>query len=474
MTKKFVLAFGLVVLLSIVVMVGIARQSTASEVRAFMFPGGMISREEMVQALADYYRIHQSWDGVETLFSRGAAGRGYGWQNRGGMQPGSGMMHGMMNQRIEIANQSGQVVYDSWGDSTGQQWSSQDFALAEPIQIERQTVGFLLIQGGMMFSNADESRLVGRLNRAAIVASAIAGGVGLLAAIFLSYNLVRPIRELTHAATQIRAGDLSKRVKVYGRDEVGLLAETFNQMADSLERAEQSRRMMTADIAHELRNPLAVQRAHLEALVDGIYPLTIEHLQPIIEQNQLLSRLVDDLRTLALAESGQLALEMTPVNLADLAKKVGASFQPQATERQIELRYPSNSKLTTTDALVMGDPMRLEQILSNLISNALRYTPAGGQIEIGVEALGDQVRLWVMDSGPGIPEADLPYIFERFYRADRSRSRAEGGSGLGLAIARNLALAHGGSLEASNSPQGGAVFTLTVPKIPKGDQDKKR
>ena len=466
MTRKFIVAFAIIVFVSVASVVWIARQSTASEVRAFMFPGGMVSRDEMLQTLGEFYQTHQSWSEVDSLFTRGSGGRGFGRQNRGGMQGPNGMMHGMMmNQRIQVADENGLVVYDSANQqNVGSKWTTDSFALADEIRVGNQTVGYLLIKGGMMFSRADESRLMQRLNRAAIVAAAIGGGLGLLAAVFLSISLGRPIQELTQAARQIRAGNLSQRVKVHKGDEIGLLAETFNQMAEALEKAEQTRRTMTADIAHELRNPLAVQRAHLEALIDGVYPLSGASLQTILEQNQLLTRLVEDLRTLALAESGQLSLEKTVVGVQELITRISATFQAQATERQICLSLPDWSKDGIAFLEVSGDPMRLEQILGNLLSNALRYTPTGGEIKISVEDAGEQVKIMVMDSGPGIPEADLPYIFERFYRADRSRSRAEGGSGLGLTIARNLAVAHGGWLEAANSPQGGAVFTLTLPK----------
>lgn len=465
MTKKFIYAFALIVFVSVGSMVWIARQSTASEVRAFMFPGGMVSREEMVQILAEFYQTQQSWSEVETLFTRSIGGRGFGWQNRGGMQGTNSMMYGMRtNQRIQVADGQGIVFYDSSNQNVGSKWPAESLTLADEIRVGNEVVGYLLIEGGMMFSRADESRLVQRLNRAAIVAAAIGGGVGLLVAILLSITLGRPIQELTQAARQIRAGNLSQRVNVRGGDEIGLLARTFNQMAEALEKAEQTRRTMTADIAHELRNPLAVQRAHLEALIDGVYPLSVASLQTILEQNHLLTRLVEDLRTLALTESGQLSLEKTIVGVEQLITRITDTFQAQATERQIRLSLPDWSKDGRALLEISGDPTRLEQILGNLLSNALRYTPTGGEIKIGIEDTGEQVKIMVEDSGPGIPEADLPYIFERFYRADRSRSRSEGGSGLGLAIARNLALAHGGWLEAANSSQGGAVFTLTLPK----------
>jgi signal transduction histidine kinase len=238
-------------------------------------------------------------------------------------------------------------------------------------------------------------------------------------------------------------------------------------MAESLQSAEQGRRAMTADIAHELRNPLAVQRASLEALQDGIFPLTPESLDPILEQNLLLTRLVEDLRTLALADSGQLALERTPTDLASLVRRVMERFEPQAATQQVNLQLEVRSTAIHPLPTVHLDPVRVEQILNNLLSNALRQLPSGGSIRLSLETAPEAaprvVRIRVLDSGAGIPPEALPHIFERFYRAGRSRSRSEGGSGLGLAIARQLAEAHGGSLEAANDPAGGAVFTLTLP-----------
>lgn len=475
MVKKFILAFVGIITISILGMLGIARQTTAYEVRAFMFPGGMVSREDLVNALAAYYREQGSWAGVESLFTRSPRGQGFGWQQRSGMPGGSGMMHGMMmGQRIQVADVKGRVVYDSLGQSRNTIWPQDLLTAASPIRVDNQIVGYVRLEGGMNFSRIDESRLVQRLNRAAVIAAAIAGGIGLVVAILLAYSLGRPIRELTRAAAQIRAGNLSQRVKVNGKDEISQLAETFNQMAASLEKAEQTRRTMTADIAHELRNPLAVQRAHLEALLDGVYPLSVANLHIVLEQNQLLSRLVEDLRTLALAESGQLALEKMSVDVCDLINRLSDTFRAQANEKQIQLLLPNGIKNASEPLQALGDPMRLEQILGNLLSNALRHTPAGGWVRIGLEDLGAQIKVTVQDTGQGIPEADLAHIFERFYRVDRSRSRSEGGSGLGLAIARNLALAHGGWLEAANAPQGGAIFTLTLPKSEGGNSVKIR
>jgi signal transduction histidine kinase len=316
--------------------------------------------------------------------------------------------------------------------------------------------------------------LLSRLNQAAIIAVVFAVLIALLLALFLSYSLVRPVRALERAASQLATGDLSQRVEVKGKDELAALGGAFNHMAESLQMAEESRQAMTADIAHELRTPLAVQRAHLEAIEDGVYPLTPESLLTIEEQNHLLTRLVDDLRTLALADAGQLELQISEVDLPALLRRVSARFEPQNVERGIDIRFS-----IAECPPVAVDAQRIQQILNNLLSNALRYTPDGGVIECRLRVQdglhpgsdlqsikpkkGRLVRIDVRDSGPGIEESSLPHIFDRFYRVDKSRSRSEGGTGLGLSIARKLAQAHAGDLTAANHPHGGAVFNLTLP-----------
>jgi signal transduction histidine kinase len=339
--------------------------------------------------------------------------------------------------------------------------SKSELAIAIPLRVDGKTVGYLFSTGGMGITNASQQALLNRLNRAVMLAGLFAGGLGLLLALGLAYTLLRPVRELTHASQKLAEGDLTQRVAIHGDDELATLGHTFNHMADSLQSAEESRRLMTADIAHELRTPLAVQRANLEALQDGVYPLTVENIIPVIEQNHLLTRLVEDLQTLALADAGKIELERTPTDLIALVGRVVEQFQPQATLHQIKLVLSTPAYEL---APVSIDPIRVEQVLTNLLSNALRYTPQDGMIQVGFTVSAHKACITVHDSGPGIPQASLPYIFERFYRVDKSRSRSEGGSGLGLAIARNLARAHGGDLTATNHASGGALFTLKVPR----------
>ncbi len=460
MRLRLFLAFVTVALVAVVSVVLIARQGAASAVRTFMFRGSMVGIEDFASQLEDYYAANGSWQGIERsgLWPGGGQGQGYGR----GMQ---GMMQGgMMGQRLRLADDEGSLIADTAspglsGTAPGVQLTRREMDSAVELRVGSQVVGYLLGEGGMGFNQGDETFLVNRISNAALIAGLIAGVLALVLASILAYRLLRPVRELTLAAESMASGDLSQRVPVRGEDELATLGVAFNQMADSLQLAEQSRRAMTADIAHELRNPLAVQRANLEALQDGIYPLTPDSLTPILDQNQMLTRLVDDLRTLALADSGRLDLVRTPTGLPALVRRVVERYAPQAAGREIQIA----SQIAENIPDLSLDAQRIEQILNNMLDNALRHTPDRGKVEVSLSSNAQQVLLSVHDSGAGIPEDALPYIFERFYRADRSRSRSEGGTGLGLAIARQLAEAHGGTLSAANHPQGGAEFILVLP-----------
>ncbi len=459
MRLRLFAAFAIIVLVAVISVVIIARQGAASAVRTFMFRGSMIGVDELASSLQDYYAANRSWQAIEdsTIWPNATRGQGQGH----GMQAGQATM---MGQRIRLTDEEGYLLADTAnpglnGTISTTRLSSSEMENATPLEVDNRLVGYLLPEGGMRFNQGDETFLVSRISNAALIAGLIAGALALLLASVLAYRLLRPVGELTIAAERMASGDLSQRVPIHGHDELATLGIAFNQMADALQQSEVSRRAMTADIAHELRNPLAVQRANLEALQDGVYPLTADNLSPILEQNQLLTRLVDDLRTLALADSGQLDLILTPTDLVNLVPRVVERFIPQAASRGIKIDVQLPKSLPKLSL----DPQRVEQILSNLISNALRHTPDGGHIQVELSAKTEQVSLTVHDSGAGISPQALPYIFDRFYRADKSRARLEGGTGLGLAIARKIAEAHDGSLTAANHPQGGAEFVLTLP-----------
>ena len=373
--------------------------------------------------------------------------------------PGQGQKRGRNGHMLTDA--SGVVVYSAEESDLGQMLDEELLAAAIAIIEGNETVGYLIPEGGVpqLPSNFEE-QLIERIQNAAMLAAIISGIIAIILALILSQMILKPVNALRKAADLLSEGDLSQRVVIKGKHELASFGKTFNQMADSLQEVETQRRDMTADIAHELRTPMAVQQANLEALQDGVYPLTQDNLKPIIKQNRLLTRLVDDLRVLALVDSGELSLNIRPVNLATVCGATVERFEKGFASSGIALKQSYESGLPP----VQADSERIEQILHNLLQNAQRY--ASGEntsITIKLRREGTMAALSVGDNGPGIPEDLLDKIFERFYRVDKSRGRLRGGTGLGLAIARKLAEAHNGSLTATNHPEGGAVFTLRLP-----------
>jgi len=275
-------------------------------------------------------------------------------------------------------------------------------------------------------------------------------------------GIARPLSEVMAGADAVAEGDLSVRVPVRGHGEFDRLSESFNRMAEELERADQQRRNLTADVAHELRTPLQIIQGNLEGILDDVYEPTQEHIGATLDETRLLARLVDDLRTLSLAEAGELPLIREPVDVAELLADVQTSFSGQAEAAGIDLRVETDGDL---DAMtITADVGRLDQVLGNLVGNALRYTPAGGTITLHAAPMDGGVRIIVSDTGEGIPTEDLPAVFDRFWKGDRSRTHASGvGSGLGLAIVRQLVLAHGGRIEVDSQPGQGTAFMIELP-----------
>ncbi len=271
-------------------------------------------------------------------------------------------------------------------------------------------------------------------------------------------RVANPLARIMAAADAVAEGDFSIRVPAYGPGEFGRLARSFNRMVSELERSDQLRRNLTADVAHELRTPLHIIQGNLEGLLDGVYEATPEQINLLMDETRQLARLVEDLRTLSLAEAGQLPLEREAVDVSELLDDVATSFSGQAEAAGVDLKVEG---WTGTEPLVVqGDAGRLDQVLSNLIANALRHTPAGGVITLRAEASQDGVRLQVTDNGSGISPEDLTNIFDRFWRGDRSR---RDGSGLGLAIARQLVQAHGGRIAVESQVDQGTTFTIDLP-----------
>jgi signal transduction histidine kinase len=287
--------------------------------------------------------------------------------------------------------------------------------------------------------------------------------LALAARVFRSFAI--PLADIMAAADAVASGDLTVRVAERGSHEFRQLAHSFNRMTEELARTDQQRRNLTADVAHELRTPLHVIQGNLEGILDGVYAPTTEHIEATLEETKLLARLVDDLRTLSLAESGQLPLHKELVDVNDLLADVATSFSGQAEAGGIELRV-ANCELPEDQKqlVVPGDAGRLDQVLSNLVANALRYTPPGGTITLAANHEDGEVEITVADTGAGIAPEDLPFIFDRFWRGDRARTHTSGaGSGLGLSIANQLVKAHGGKIEVVSQLGEGTTFTVKLP-----------
>ncbi len=297
------------------------------------------------------------------------------------------------------------------------------------------------------------------INHSLMLAVVVVACVALLLTLILSNAILRPVKALTRAAGLMEKGDLSQRVAIKSKDEISDLAHAFNTMADTLERSERLRRNLVNDVAHELRTPLTNIRGYLEALQDNLMEPTAAVIASLYEDAMLLNRLVTDLQDLSLAEAGQLQLQRAPIALEDIINGAVNGVAVQAASKQLALDLDLPPDLP----LVEADPQRVGQILRNLLSNAIKHTPSWGGICVRARVLQEEVEVQVRDTGVGIPAEHLPYLFKRFYRADRSRTRATGGTGLGLAIVEQLVHAHGGHVSVESRVGEGTCFTFTLP-----------
>ena len=297
------------------------------------------------------------------------------------------------------------------------------------------------------------------LNMLLVMSGLLATGVAVGLTFFLSRRVVAPVESLAQAAQRVARRDFTARAPSKSSDEVGELARRFNDMVGELARTEEVRRNMVADLAHELRTPLTNISAYLEGISDGVIEPNSEVWDLMQGETALLTRLIEELQDLALAESGRLQLQVEDCDLGQLTRAAVSAFQQQAQAKEIVLEVRTPQRVS-----VQGDGQRLNQVIRNLVSNAITHSPQGGRVMVSSE-LGDGTgRIVVQDTGPGIPAEDLPHIFERFYRVDKSRSRATGGTGLGLTIARRLVEAHGGEINVESEESQGARFIVDLPR----------
>jgi two-component system sensor histidine kinase BaeS len=333
-------------------------------------------------------------------------------------------------------------------------------ALVSPIVVAGETVGWLAVTPFQSVTEAGGERFQQYQLRTSLVMGVFSLLLAMLIAWWIARTLLEPVKRVAAATHRLASGDYSSRVAVASNDEVGQLARDFNQLAYTLERNEKMRREFMADVSHELRTPLSVLRGELEAIEDGVRSLDPNTMKSLLGEVGMLSKLVDDLYELSLADIGALTYRKAPCMLNDVLENSLAMYRERFAARQLQL----DLELPREPVELLADASRLQQLFSNLLENSLRYTDVNGRLRLSVGVDRDTVRIDFLDSGPGVSASQLPRLFERFYRGESSRNREHGGAGLGLAICRSIANAHDGSLVADHSPYGGLWLTLRLPR----------
>jgi signal transduction histidine kinase len=367
---------------------------------------------------------------------------------------------GVSGTHIILVGANGTVIGDSKGALLGMNYTdSQESSLN--MTLRGQFLGKLYISSDPAAEPyvAPFLRLSTSINRSLLLGGSLAIAIALILTFVLSRRITSPIGALAKAARRLGRGDLSQRVQLQSEGEVAALAQAFNSMAADLEHAEQLRRNMVADVAHELRTPLSNIQGYLEAIHDRVIEPDAATIHSLSEETALLSRLVNELQELSLAEAGELKLVYQAEDIAKLVKQAITPWQPKVAAKEISLSIDLPDNLPSVNI----DWQRVNQVLHNLLENAVAYTHKGGTINVAAITQGDWVEVCVSDTGEGIPAEDLPHIFERFYRVDKSRARATGGSGLGLTIAKRLVEAHGGKITVQSKLGKGSRFSFTLP-----------
>jgi signal transduction histidine kinase len=440
---RLLLAFTLVVVVTIGVTFFSIYQTTRSEISQFEERVEDMRLSRIEGELSRYYYRQGSWEGIQPFVEQ--------WGN----------IHG---QRIILTDSQGTVIADSQGELLGEPYQADAPGRVISLLWGEDAIGTLytspetLPRAGLAPPPPSAPVLYLAIGRFFIWGGLVAVAIAVVLAFFLSRRTLAPVKALTSAAERLGRGDFSQRVQIKDKGELGELAQTFNSMAGDLERAEKLRQNMVADVAHELRTPLSNIQGYLEALRDGVMKPDKETIRSLYEEASLLSRLVDDLQELSLAEAGELKLVRQVEDIGGLIRQAVAAVEAQKKAKGLVLTV----ELPELPPVNI-DSRRIGEVLRNLLENAVAHTGKGDTVTVAARQLDRLVEISVTDTGEGIPAKELPNIFERFYRVDKSRARATGGSGLGLTIARRLVEAHGGSIEAQSEPGKGSRFAFTVP-----------
>ncbi|MBU2536163.1 MAG: HAMP domain-containing protein [Chloroflexi bacterium] len=449
---RFLIAFLSVILVTIGTVFLFISLRTSGEIGRFEERHEEAHFARLLHSLTRYHFEQGDWTGIQAQVEE---------------------MGSLYGRRIVLTDENGVVVADSQGDLIGQTYHQQatetalllptvptpprPFLPSPPAITEASGTVYI---GPELSTDPTSPRFLSHsITHFIIWGCLIGGGVALAMTLILSRRILSPIKALTEAARRLGQGDFSPRLELKDKGEVGELARAFNSMANDLERAEQLRRNMVADAAHELRTPLSNIRGYLEAVNDGVIKPDAEAIQSLNEEAARLARLVDELQELSLAEAGELKLVCQAKDISKLISQTASPFQAQAASKGVSLSLDLMDELPPVNI----DSQRMAQVLYNLLDNAMAHTESGDGITISTTQKDNWIEVAVTDTGAGIPAEDLPNIFERFYRVDKSRARATGGSGLGLTIAKRLVEAHGGSIEVQSELGKGSRFAFALP-----------
>ncbi len=442
LTFKLIVAFLLTSVLGIGLAAALARVVTAREFDRFVMEQ---LRNEFVANAAAYYQARGSWAGASEYFRQ--------------LNSSPGLEEPPRPPQFVLADQNGVAITPVQPYRAGERIPASELARGVPVEVAGRRVGTVIDVVRAPALSPREIQYLASTNRALSLAALGAAAIALLFGVVQARTLTRPLRDLTQAIQAMTAGELKQEVPVRSTDELGALTQAFNRLSADLARSNELRRQMTADIAHELRTPLTVIRAYIDGLRDGTFKPTLARFEAMQAETQHLQRLVEDLRTLSLADAGALPLQRVPISCGALLERLAAAHAPQASVRDVALPVSVEPELPD----VVVDPERMTQVLGNLVTNALRYTPSGGRITLSARRQGSTVALVVEDTGEGIALETLPHVFDRFYRGDPARSQPEGESGLGLAIAKSITEAHGGRIGVQSELGRGTTFTVLLP-----------
>ena len=460
---RLTLAFALVILVAVGTIALLASLTAGQAFRFYLSYSGFLPYQALVESLGRYYQLQGGWQGIDLLLEQAAVRP----DPMMGMRP---TMPGSIDGPLQLvlADEHDRVVYDGLDGRRGRRLTREEQVVAQDIEVDGKVVGKLIVTVPIRSTVLGplEQSFLARLRRWLVIGALLAGGLGLLFGLVLSRGLTAPLQRLAGAARAVAARDFSRRVKAEGGAEVAEVAHAFNEMTVALAASERQRQNMVADIAHELRTPLAVVQGNLRAILDDVYPLDKVEISRLYDETRLLSRLVDDLRELALADAGQLRLNLRPTDAAAIILSTVDHLALAAEAQEITL----GSQVPADLPPIQADADRLGQIVRNLLINALRHTPPGGTVTVTASRAGDGVQVAVADTGEGIAPEDLPRVFDRFWRADPARARSAGreqpwagGTGLGLAVAQSLVQAQGGRIWVESTPEQGSTFRFTMP-----------